>query len=66
MLLGQNGDVPIPGYNDANLSVDPAIHRPSTGLWFSVLSGGGTRSISGLGHAGDVPVQKRPALPGGR
>ncbi len=64
-ILGQNGDVPIPGYYDANLAVDPAYFRPSTGLWFSLLSGGGVSRIDGLGQAGDVAVQKRPALPGG-
>ena len=66
MILGQNGDVPIPGYYDSNLATDPAIFRASSGLWFSALSGGGTRSIAGMGTPGDVPIQKRPALAGGK
>jgi len=65
MQLGQAGDVPIPGYYDANQATDPAIYRPSSGLWFSVLSGGGTRVIAGMGLPSDVPVQKRPTLAGG-
>jgi hypothetical protein len=65
LLLGQAGDVPIPGYYDSNLATDPAIYRPSSGLWFSALSGGGTRSVSGLGLPTDKAIQKRPALAGG-
>jgi hypothetical protein len=65
MLFGQLGDVPIPGYYDANLATDPAIFTPSTGVWFSVLSGGGTRSEAGMGVASDKAIQKRPSLPGG-
>jgi hypothetical protein len=63
--LGTTGDIPIPGYYDNNLSMDPAIYRKSTGLWFALLSGGGTSRIDGLGNSTDVPVQKRPALVGG-
>jgi hypothetical protein len=65
MNMGQSGDVPIPGYYDGDQTVDPAIFRPSTGLWFAVLSGGGTSSIAGMGTSSDVPAQKRPALAGG-
>jgi hypothetical protein len=57
--------VPIPGYYDNNLSEDPAIYRPSSGLWFSTLSGGGVARVDGLGLSTDVPVQKRAALAGG-
>jgi hypothetical protein len=67
--LGTTGDVPIPGYYDNNLTEDPAIYRPPVGavpaLWFAIKSGGGTARLDGLGVAGDVPVQKRPALAGG-
>ena len=48
-----------------NLSVDPAIYRKATGLWFAVLSGGSVKRIDGLGMPADVPIQKRPALAGG-
>jgi hypothetical protein len=58
-------DIPIPGYYDNNLVMDPAIYRPSTGLSFSQLSGGGTARFDGLGQPADVPVQKRPTLAGG-
>ena len=62
--LGQTGDVPIPGYYDNNKRVDPAIYRPSTGLWYATLSAGGSRTFGGLGIAGDVAIQRRPTLPG--
>ena len=69
LQLGQNGDVPIPGYYDNDLKEDPAIYRPPAGsapsLWFALKSSGGTSRIDGLGVAGDVAVQKRPALAGG-
>jgi hypothetical protein len=69
LQLGQNGDVPIPGYYDNDLKEDPAIYRKPAGstpsLWFALKSTGGTSRIDGLGVAGDVPVQKRPALANG-
>jgi hypothetical protein len=69
LQLGQSGDVPIPGYYDNDSKEDPAIYRPPAGsapsLWFALKSTGGTSRIDGLGAAGDVAVQKRPALASG-
>jgi hypothetical protein len=64
-ILGGPGDVPIPGYYDADRRIDPAIYHKSSGFWFAILSLGGTARIDGLGLPTDVPVQKRPALAGG-
>jgi hypothetical protein len=63
--LGTTGDTPVPGYYDNNLSMDPAIYRKSTGLWFALKSGGGVAQINGLGLPTDVPAPKRPSLAGG-
>jgi hypothetical protein len=57
MNLGQPGDVPIPGDYDGDGKTDPAIYRPSLGLFFAVLSGGGTKS-STFGASTDVPVPR--------
>jgi hypothetical protein len=57
--------VPIPGYYDSNKKVDAAIFRPSTGMWFANLSGGGTKRIDGLGVSSDIPLQRRPKLASG-
>jgi len=62
--LGSTGDVPIPGYYDNNLTEDPAIYHKANGLWFALLSGGGTAQTT-VGLPTDVPVEKRPALAGG-
>jgi hypothetical protein len=62
--LGGPGDVPIPGYDDNNLSMDPAIYHKANGVWFALLSGGGVSQMT-VGLSTDVPVQKRPTLAGG-
>ena len=54
--------MPIPGYYDNNQSVDPAVFRVGSGTWLATLSGGGSKRFDGLGLAGDVPIQRRPAL----
>jgi hypothetical protein len=63
-ILGQAGDVPVPGYYDGDAIVDPAVFRPSTGMWFGLLSGGGVRRVDGLGSAADIPLQARAATSG--
>jgi len=57
IYFGATTDVPVPGDYDGDGKTDPAIYRPSTGLFFAVLSGGGTKS-STFGAAGDVPVPR--------
>jgi hypothetical protein len=63
-FLGQAGDIPVPGYYDNDAIIDPAIFRPSTGMWFALLSGGGVARVDGLGSAADVPLQVGMAIAG--
>ena len=42
MTLGQAGDIPIPGDYDGDGDTDPAIYRPSTGLFFGTDRTGAT------------------------
>jgi putative transposon-encoded protein len=57
MIMGESGDVPVPGDYDGDGKTDPAIYRPSLGMFFAVLSGGGTLSQT-FGLSGDVPVPR--------
>jgi hypothetical protein len=79
-ILRGPGDVPIPGYYDADRIMDPAIYHKSTVFWFVLLSMGGTERIDGLGQPTDVPFRsgrpwrsgssrsprRRSRTPGGR
>lgn len=53
--FGQNLDIPSTGDFDGDGKADSAIFRPSTGVWYISLSGGGT-TIHQWGVSGDIPV----------
>ena len=66
MTLGQNGDIPIPADYDGDAAADAAIYRPSSGLFYGVRvqNGAVVLNTSFGSAAGDVPLTRRPGLPG--
>lgn len=54
---GGAGDVPVPGDYNGNGSIDTAVFRPSTGVWY--VRGGVT---VGWGGAGDVALPLPDAI----
>jgi hypothetical protein len=52
---GQPGDIPVPGFYDADAVPDPTVFRPSTGQWFIHTRFNGP-IVWRLGTNGDVPV----------
>jgi hypothetical protein len=57
MMLGQNGDIPVPCDYDGDGTADAVIWRPSTGLWYGPRTGAAqivTQTVLGL--SGDIPI----------
>jgi len=55
--FGQSGDVPVPGHYLGQATVDVALYRPSTAVWYfcNGLSCGSWTSTT-FGTPGDIPV----------
>ena len=54
---GASGDVPVPGAYDGDGKTDPAVWRPSLGVWFILPSNSpGTYTSTHWGVATDVPI----------
>jgi hypothetical protein len=55
---GLSTDIPVPGDYDGDGKVDPAIYRPSTGLWAVLTSSTGYQSSFSVswGLSTDIPV----------
>ena len=59
---GLSTDVPVPADYDGDGKFDPAIFRPSTGLWAILKSSTNYTSSFTVswGLSTDVPINKRP------
>jgi hypothetical protein len=55
--LGSAGDVPVPGDYYGDEKTDPAVFRPTNGLWYTSLSPTNNYDAKAWGVAGDIPVQ---------
>ena len=65
VIYGTQGSIPLPADYDGDGRADVAFYDPPTGQIIARPSAGGAAIVKAFGTApGDVPVGKRPSLPG--